>query len=137
MSTIPPLRERGAAAVEMAIVLPLLLLILGGLVDFGRLYYTQLVLTNAAREGARTVTTGSTWSQAQTRVSQASGTLNVTPASAPPIAATASCGSGTDVVVTVSLSSPFRWTMLNVIPSLFGATISPPVLQGKASSRCV
>lgn len=47
------LRERGAVAVEMAIVLPLLLLILGGIVDFGRAYFTQIVLANAAREGAR------------------------------------------------------------------------------------
>ena len=46
-------KERGAAAVEMAIVLPLLLLVVGGLVDFGRAYYINVVITNAAREGAR------------------------------------------------------------------------------------
>ena len=45
--------ERGAAAVEMALMLPVLILLIGGIVDFGRAYYTQIMLTNAAREGAR------------------------------------------------------------------------------------
>lgn len=46
-------RERGAVAVEMALILPLLLLVIGGIVDFGRLLFTQNIVTNAAREGAR------------------------------------------------------------------------------------
>lgn len=45
--------ERGAAAIEMAIVLPLLLAITFGLIEFGLLMYNQQVITNAAREGAR------------------------------------------------------------------------------------
>jgi Flp pilus assembly protein TadG len=45
--------ERGAAAVEMAIVLPVLILLVGGIIDFGRAFMTQVILTNAAREGTR------------------------------------------------------------------------------------
>src|SRR5437773_10844519 len=45
--------ERGAAAVEFALVLPLLLLILFGIIDFGRAYNAQVTLTQAAREGVR------------------------------------------------------------------------------------
>ncbi len=45
--------ERGAALVELAMVLPLLLLILMGIVEIGLLFYNQQVLTNASREGAR------------------------------------------------------------------------------------
>ena len=45
--------ERGAALVELAIVLPLLLLILVGIIEFGLLFYNQQVLTNSSREGAR------------------------------------------------------------------------------------
>lgn len=45
--------ERGAAMVEMAIVLPVLLLLVFGIIDFGRLYNTQVTLTHAAREGIR------------------------------------------------------------------------------------
>ena len=36
--------ERGAAAVEMALVLPVLLLLIGGIVDFGRAFFTQIML---------------------------------------------------------------------------------------------
>ncbi|WP_164205951.1 TadE/TadG family type IV pilus assembly protein [[Micrococcus luteus] ATCC 49442] len=46
-------KERGAVAVEMAIVLPLLLLILIGTMEFGRVFNVQNSLTQAAREGAR------------------------------------------------------------------------------------
>ena len=45
--------EDGAELIEMAIVLPLLLLLIMGLVDFGFLFQRYVVLTNAAVEGAR------------------------------------------------------------------------------------
>lgn len=45
--------ERGAALVEMAIVLPLLLLVLFGIIEFGLVLQQSQVLSNAAREGAR------------------------------------------------------------------------------------
>ena len=40
------------ALVEVAIVLPMLLLLVLGALDFGRMFFTKIVLTNAAREGA-------------------------------------------------------------------------------------
>jgi Flp pilus assembly protein TadG len=46
-------RDRGAVAVEFAILLPVLLLILFGIIDFGRALNAQIALTQAAREGAR------------------------------------------------------------------------------------
>jgi Flp pilus assembly protein TadG len=49
----PKKKERGAVAVEMAIILPLLLLILVGIIEFGRVLNVQVSLTQAAREGAR------------------------------------------------------------------------------------
>ena len=45
-------RERGAALVEFAIVVPLLLLLVFGAMDIGRLYFTQVSLSEAAQEGA-------------------------------------------------------------------------------------
>ncbi|MBT8225640.1 MAG: pilus assembly protein [Dactylosporangium sp.] len=51
-------RDRGAAAVELALVMPLLLLVLCGIIDFGRMYNTQITLTQAAREGARAAAYG-------------------------------------------------------------------------------
>jgi Flp pilus assembly protein TadG len=46
-------RQNGAALLEAAITLPILLLIAVGIFEFGRAYQTWQVLTNAAREGAR------------------------------------------------------------------------------------
>lgn len=46
-------RERGQSLVETAIVFPILLLLLAATVDFGRAFDAYIVLTNAAREGAR------------------------------------------------------------------------------------
>jgi len=45
--------ERGAALVEFALALPLLLVVLAGIVDFGFTFQRYEVITNAAREGAR------------------------------------------------------------------------------------
>jgi hypothetical protein len=46
-------RQAGNVAVELALALPFLLLIIAGIVDLGMLYWEKHVLTNAAREGAR------------------------------------------------------------------------------------
>jgi Flp pilus assembly protein TadG len=46
-------REDGAAAVEFALLLPLLMMILFGIIEFGFVLYDQEVITNASREGAR------------------------------------------------------------------------------------
>jgi Flp pilus assembly protein TadG len=45
--------ERGAAIIETALTLPLLLLVAVGIFEFGRAFQTWQVMTNAAREGAR------------------------------------------------------------------------------------
>ena len=45
--------KRGTAVLEFAIILPLLLTILFGIVEFGILLYDKAVITNASREGAR------------------------------------------------------------------------------------
>jgi Flp pilus assembly protein TadG len=45
--------QKGGAAVELAIALPLLAIILFGTIDFGLLMYNKQVITNASREGAR------------------------------------------------------------------------------------
>jgi Flp pilus assembly protein TadG len=70
--TSTPIRrrgERGAALIEAAITVPVILLISVGIFEFGRAYQTQQVLTNAAREGARlAVLEGPTDADVRTRV---------------------------------------------------------------------
>ena len=51
-------KENGAAAVEFAILLPLLVGLVFGIIEFGLLLYNQQVITNASREGARAAIVG-------------------------------------------------------------------------------
>ena len=45
--------KKGQAMVETIFVLPLLFLLIFGIIEFGRIYFTYMILSNAAREGAR------------------------------------------------------------------------------------
>jgi Flp pilus assembly protein TadG len=45
--------QKGASAVEFAIIAPLLFVLLFAIVEFGFLLYNQVMITNASREGAR------------------------------------------------------------------------------------
>ena len=59
-------RDDGAAAVELALVLPILLLLLFGIISFGIVFAQKLALSNAAREAARFGTVGLTTSDRPT-----------------------------------------------------------------------
>ena len=45
--------QKGVSAIEFAILLPLLVVILFGIIEFSILFYDKAVITNASREGAR------------------------------------------------------------------------------------
>lgn len=69
--------ERGAAAVEFALVLPVLIMLLLGIVEFGRIYNIQISVTNAAREGARVMAIGNDPGAAQTAAELSLGASNI------------------------------------------------------------
>jgi len=54
-------RFQGQTLVEFALVLPVMILIILGVVEYGRAYYTASLLQNAAREGARYGILHPTW----------------------------------------------------------------------------
>jgi Flp pilus assembly protein TadG len=53
MTTVSRRKDSGQAVIELALTLPLLLLVVFGIIDFGFMFQRYEVLTNAAREGAR------------------------------------------------------------------------------------
>ena len=55
---MPDRGEDGAAAVEFALLLPLLVLLLFGIIEFGFAFSTRIQATNAAREAARQAVVG-------------------------------------------------------------------------------
>ncbi|MCK9274780.1 MAG: pilus assembly protein [Syntrophales bacterium] len=46
-------RQKGAVAIEFAFLLPILLVLLVGIIEFSIMFYDKAMLTNACREGAR------------------------------------------------------------------------------------
>ncbi|GGF23937.1 hypothetical protein GCM10010954_23520 [Halobacillus andaensis] len=50
--------EKGQALVEMALVLPILLMLVFGIMDFGRIFHAYLTIDHAGREGARAASVG-------------------------------------------------------------------------------
>jgi hypothetical protein len=46
-------KEHGGVAVEFAIILPVLVLLVMGIIDFGHAWYMKQIIINASREGAR------------------------------------------------------------------------------------
>lgn len=60
--------ETGAAMVEFALILPLLVLLLLGIIQFGFIFNAQITLTSAVREGARHAVVGNTDEDVKQRV---------------------------------------------------------------------
>lgn len=133
-------RDGGAAAVEMALLLPLLLLVLFGLVDFGRAFNAQMQVTQAAREGVRVKALFGTDADASNRVAKATGGLS---APLPAITASTPCAAGdtvNDAKVTVSYQFHFL-TPLGPVARLIGASSLPGVgdvktLSSQGVMRC-
>ena len=71
--------SRGANAVEFALIAPIFILILMGIIDFGRIFNAYITITHAAREGARwaAVCDGCTVQDVRDRAHDRASSLNV------------------------------------------------------------
>lgn len=70
--------EKGQALVETALILPILLLLLFGITDFGRAFHAYLTLDHAGREIARLVSVHSSNSNIQDRLNSSFVGLDTT-----------------------------------------------------------
>ncbi|HEX3031513.1 MAG TPA: TadE/TadG family type IV pilus assembly protein [Bacillota bacterium] len=121
--------EKGQALVEMALVAPILLLLVFGIVEFGRIFNTYLVVTNAAREGARAAVVGAVDTSIRDTVENAGSILDADrlTITISPDAAYRSRGTPLQVTVTypVTIYAP-------VISNIIGSTYS---VNGSATMR--
>ncbi len=115
--------ERGAAAVEFALVVPILLALLLGIVEFGRAYNVQISLTHAARETARTMAIDNVWGDAVSQGRTAAPSVALVAGDF--AAAPAACAPGQQISVTVT----------HELETLTGIT-DGLTLKGKAAMRC-
>ena len=116
--------QRGAALLETAITIPLVLLIAVSIFEFGRAYQTWQVLTNAAREGARVAVIGENTDAQVTSMVRAymsngglpaAGRATVNIVRNQPLAATPRTD---DTASVVTVSYPFSFIVLNPVARL-------------------
>jgi Flp pilus assembly protein TadG len=109
--------EKGAALVEAAMIMPLIMLISVGIFEFGRAYQTSQVLTNAAREGARlAILEGPSDADVRARVNKYvtdGGLTSLSDANIQVVRNAVLVGSTT--ASTVTITYPFEFMMLNPI----------------------
>ena len=118
--------ERGAVAVEFALVLPILIMLMLGIIEFGLGYNAQITVSAAAREGARSMALHNNAVTARTAIKTAAplafpgitnSEITITPAV---------CSSGLTTAVTVVHQYKF-------LTGFFGIGYA---MTGKAAMRC-
>lgn len=134
--------ERGQALVEFTMVLPLLLVLLFALVDFGRAFYTWMLVTNAAREGARAAAVQAPQSEVQARIygsfckSYPSGcSLNPAPLTIDWSGANIQGPRGSASVIKVQYSFQFVTPLGGILQFIGGSNISSPTISAHSSMR--
>ncbi len=122
------LNERGAVAAEFALLLPVLLTILFGIIEFGMIMYGREVVTNASREGARAgivqvspkptsgdITTIATNYLTGTGINLSDVTISV-----------AGAGGSSPATVTVTATYNYPW-LIPYIPTVLGLPSPLPI----------
>lgn len=71
------LNKKGQSLVELALILPIILLLFLGMVEFSRIFGSYLLITHASREGARLASIGKTDAEVQANVSSKVNIFNV------------------------------------------------------------
>ena len=134
---------KGASAVEFAILLPLLVALIFGIIEFGLLMYNKQVITNASREGARA---GIVYSPrpgepeiiqvvrnyADSRVV----TFGATQVTTPDVPSGACTAFGNDLIVDVSF--PYQFLVFSRVVDLLGSGTMPGtiILTARTVMRC-
>ncbi|MEZ2390742.1 TadE/TadG family type IV pilus assembly protein [bacterium RCC_150] len=95
--------ERGAVAVEFALVAPILLLLIVAIIEFSYFYNLQISVTQAAREAARTMAVTNDTGKAQAAAVAGAPSISLSPAN---VALSGPCSHGITVQSTVTYSAP-------------------------------
>jgi Flp pilus assembly protein TadG len=119
-------REHGAAAVEFALVAPILLALVGGIIEFSHAYNLQISVTQAAREAARTMAI--THDAATARAAGVAGAPGLTAASFGfnIIGDCADDADDANTTVTVTYTAP-------TLTGMLGTALT---LRGRGAMRC-
>jgi Flp pilus assembly protein TadG len=111
--------------VEFAILAPVLIMLLLGIMEFGRAYNVQTSLTNAAREGVRNMAINNSQASATTAAKAAATQLSPALADGNISFSAVSCTVGSQMTVTISYS-------LSTMTGIAG----PFAMKGKGTMLC-
>ncbi len=114
--------EGGQSLVEFALVLPIFLLVLFAIVDFGMAFHAWIAVTNSAREGARLGAVRGSATEIEQRVWDTTGTLDQ--ANLTVTVTNAEGDPGDSVIVDVSYAYSLMTPMADLLALFSGGTIS-------------
>ena len=130
--------ETGAELLEFAIALPILMLVIGGVIDFAIMFQRYEVVTNAAREGARVaVLPDFGVADVQARVNSylaASGLTATAPATLVDYTSEVMPGGSSIDVVKVTVQYPHQFLILTPLAALLGQGAHGDIMLAAAST---
>jgi Flp pilus assembly protein TadG len=129
--------DRGAELIEFALVAPILIFIIAGIVDFGMMFRTYEAVTNAAREGARVgVLPGYDVPDVQARVDAYLAASGLTGARTTTVTdVPVATGAGTFTARSVDLTYTYTFAVLGMAAPLFGGSFGSITLNAVSVMR--
>ena len=134
-------KQKGAEIIEFALILPILLFIMFGIMEFGLVLYDKAIITNASREGARSgavfkcpvltanqihaVITNYSKGLVSFSAEKAVPSVIVTPT--PPSTVT-NCGANSGTPLTVSVSYTYKFLVFGNLFSLLAPGFTNPIV---------
>ena len=127
-------RERGQSLAEFALVVPIFLMLIFAIVDFGMGFHSYITVTNSVREGARVGAIGADAATIETRVRDTAGTLDQ--ANLTVTVTNAQGAPGESVLVDTSYQYEFISPLAGIVQFVSGGTIGPTLtLSSTADMR--
>ncbi len=132
--------ELGQSLVEFSMILPIFLILLFALVDFGRGFYSWLVITNAAREGARAAAVQSNSATVDSKIYGSFCANYPTDCSVDTTKMTVTKTNiqgtpGTDTSIDITYNFQFVTPLGSMLTLVGGSSISAPTLKAHATMR--
>lgn len=124
-------RENGQSLVELALILPIIVLLLFGTVEFGRVFYSYITITSAVREGVREAAVGKSDDEIEARIKEAV-TLSDADTQLHILPITPSEGSRT---TGVPVKVEIRYDMPLIVPLFLDFLPNPVPLKASATMR--
>lgn len=117
--------EKGQSLVEFALVLPLLVLLLFGIIDFARVFHVYLTMDHAGREAARAASIGNDVSEIKNTAVNDAASIGLT---ADKVVISGTRNSGTDVTIIITYP-------INFLTPIIGEIVGSITLKDTTTMR--